>query len=71
MGEYAEEALLSATDDDQDDEWMEVELVPTAWEIAEYQLATLFYDFNLSEEVQDQILNIMKFYGDNVVKELL
>ena len=69
MGEYAEEALLNSVEYE---EWDgEVEIIPTAWEVAEYQLATLFYDFNLNEEVQDQILNIMKFYGDNVVKELL
>lgn len=75
MGEAAEDAILS------EDEYfdygqvhgvnpLEEEPIPTAYDIAEYQLATVFYDFGVHPEAQEQILGILKFYGDNVVKEL-
>ena len=72
MGEYAEEAILSDMDEDYED-WLEQEVEPvaTAWEVAQYQLATLFYDFNVEKEIRDQVVAIMEIYGDNLLKELL
>jgi hypothetical protein len=72
MGEYAEDAILAESVEGQNNEdWESVEDIPTAYDVAEYQLATVFYDFRVHPEAQEQILSILKFYGDNLVKELL
>lgn len=70
MGEYAEDALMSAMDDEFE-EWHEVELIPTAYEVADYQLATVFYDYRVHPEAQDQIITILKQFEGDLVKELL
>lgn len=76
MGEYAEDEVLRGIDDDL--EWARAEPmedldepIPSAYDVAEYQLATVFYDFHVNPEAQEQILSILKFYGDQVIKELL
>ena len=70
MGEYDEDTLMSVMDDEFED-WQEDEPVPTAFDVAEYQLATVFYDFHVHPEAQTQIISILKFYGDSVLRELL
>lgn len=72
MGEYAEDDLMSAMDDefqiwDEDCD----EPIPTAHEVALYQLATVFYDFHVHPKAQQEIEDILKFYGDNLLRELL
>lgn len=72
MGEYAEDDLMSAMDDDDEfEDWREVEPVPTAYEVADYRLATVFYDFAVHPEAQNQIIDILKQYGDDILRELL
>ncbi|MNR35354.1 hypothetical protein D3C85_1531940 [compost metagenome] len=76
MGEYAEDEVNRGIDDDF--EWARTEPmedldepITSASDVAEYQLATVFYDFHVHPEAQEQILSILKFYGDGVIKELL
>lgn len=72
MGECTEDALLSAESfEGQDSLWESVEPIPTAFEVAMYQLATVFYDFHVHPKAQQEIEDILKFYGDNVLGELL
>lgn len=70
MGEYAEDDLMSAMDDEFED-WHEAEPIPTAYEVADYQLATVFYDYKVHPDAQDQIINILKNFEGDLVKELL
>lgn len=73
MGEYAEDALMLAESTEGEDwlDWESVEPVPTAIEVALYQLATVFYDYHVHPEAADQIEKILEHYGRDVIDELL
>lgn len=71
MGEYAEDELKWEFLEYEQGEELEEEPVPSAYDVAEYQLATVFYDFKVHPEAQDQILSILKFYGEQVIREMV